>query len=190
MIYLASGSPRRAELLHQIGVEYEILAVDVDESINSDESPTDYVCRMARSKAKAAAQKKLIDPQVDAVIAADTIIAIDDKIIGKPADRSQCQCILSLLSGRKHWVMSAVALLYQQNLDFTLSQNLVWFRDINEEEIGQYCASDEPMDKAGAYAIQGRAAIFVKRLEGSYSSVMGLPLYETDQLLKQAGIER
>lgn len=188
MIYLASSSPRRAELLQQIGVDFEVLTVDMDESIKSDESPADYVCRMARSKAESAIQDKLINSQSDAVIAADTIISIDDKIIGKPADQADCRCILSQLSGREHRVMSAVALLYRQQLNLKLSENLVWFRAISEAEIVDYCAGEEPMDKAGAYGIQGRAAIFIEHLEGSYSSVMGLPLYETDQLMKQAGI--
>ena len=187
MIYLASSSPRRAELLQQIGVNFEVLTVNIDETISSDERPADYVCRMARSKAEAAIQKNSINQQSDAVIAADTIISIGDKIIGKPADQSECRCILSQLSGRKHRVMSAVALFNRQKLELKLSENLVWFRAIDKTEIVDYCASEEPMDKAGAYGIQGRAAIFIKHLEGSYSSVMGLPLYETDQLMRQDG---
>jgi septum formation protein len=188
MIYLASGSPRRAELLQQIGIEFETLHVDIDESQKFDESALDYVKRMAKNKAQAGALLLTEQGRNQAVLAADTIIAIDDKIIGKPADRQQCQRILSQLSARQHQVISSVALLYRNSLEIKLSINRVWFRALRDSEIKSYCTTEEPMDKAGAYAIQGRAAIFIKHLEGSYSSVMGLPLFETAELLQDAGI--
>ncbi len=189
MIYLASSSPRRAELLRQINVKFEVLPAEIDESRKPHESAVDYVCRMAKDKAECAVKSKLFDKSRGAILAADTIISIDGKIVGKPQDCNDCRRILEKLSGREHRVLSAVALWYKQKLDLVLSQNLVCMRDISTAEIEDYCASSEPQDKAGAYAIQGRAAIFVERLEGSYSSVMGLPLFETGQLLKQAGID-
>jgi len=188
MIYLASGSPRRAELLKQIGIEFETLHVDIDESLHTAEAAIDYVKRMARSKAEAGALVLLEQGKTPTVLAADTIIAIDDKIIGKPADRQQCRCILSQLSAREHQVISSVALLFEGQMEIKLSVNRVCFRAISDSEIKSYCATREPMDKAGAYAIQGRAAIFIKHLEGSYSSVMGLPLFETAELLQNAEI--
>lgn len=188
MIYLASGSPRRAELLKQIGLEYEVLSVDIDESLQASESAVDYVNRMAVSKAQAGVSKLGRQATGDAVLGADTIITIDDNIVGKPIDRAHCQCILSQLSGRKHQVMSAVALVLDDRIYSRISVNRVSFRPLSDNEISEYCASNEPMDKAGAYAIQGRAAIFIRHLEGSYSSVMGLPIYETAELLKEAGI--
>jgi septum formation protein len=185
MIYLASSSPRRAILLNQIGIQFEVLSVDIDESIKADESAEQYVCRMADSKALAG--KNLIS--VDApVIAADTIITIDGNILGKPRDHSHCGEILANLSGQQHQVLSAVALFNKGETRLKVSKNTVSFRQLEASEIEVYCASDEPLDKAGAYAIQGRAAVFIDHLEGSYSSVMGLPLFETAELLKQAGI--
>jgi septum formation protein len=189
MIYLASQSPRRTELLRQIGVKYEVRVADVDESRLAGETPEEYVCRIARSKAGAVfaqlagTQKSLL------VLAADTTIELDGDIIGKPTDREHCQRILRQLSGREHVVLSAVALATRSGLDCRLSRNQVRFKTLGEHEIDAYCASAEPMDKAGAYAIQGMAAVFVERLVGSYSAVMGLPLYETAELLRDAGIE-
>ncbi len=188
MIYLASGSPRRVELLRQIRLDFEALTVDVDESLRGAETAEDYVCRMAVSKAQAGISKLSGKSSSVAVLGADTIIAIDDNIVGKPVDRVHCKCILAKLSGREHQVLSAVALAINNRIYSRLSVNRVCFRLLSEDEIRQYCASDEPMDKAGAYAIQGRAAIFINHLEGSYSSVMGLPIYETAELLKEAGI--
>jgi len=185
MIYLASRSPRRSILLNQIGIPFKVLNVDIDESKQADESAEQYVCRMAETKALEG--KNMIS--VDApIIAADTIITIDDKILGKPHDRSQCREILASLSGRQHQVLSAVALYSEGETRIKISNNTVSFRRLEASEIEAYCASDEPLDKAGAYAIQGRAAVFIDRLDGSYSSVMGLPLFETAELLKQVGI--
>ena len=189
MIYLASQSPRRAELLSQIGVEYEVKVADIDESILPGESAQDYVCRIACSKARVVAAQLEKTQKSVPVLAADTTIELDGDIIGKPHDNEDCQCILRQLSGRDHQVLSAVALLHGARLDYRLSRNRVRFKSLSKAEIDAYCASPEPMDKAGAYAIQGRAAVFVEHLQGSYSAVMGLPLFETAQLLRDAGIE-
>ena len=188
MIYLASRSPRRAELLRQVGIEFTLVAIDIDESRAATESPAEYVCRMAVSKASIAAEQIQGRQQDCAVLAADTTIALDGDTIGKPADRKQCGEILRQLSGRQHLVLSAVALAARGKIVSRLSQNRVSFRALAESEIESYCATGEPMDKAGAYAIQGKAAIFIEHLEGSYSAVMGLPLYETAELLREAEI--
>ena len=187
MIYLASNSPRRAELLRQIGVEFKVLSVDVDESQQELETPVEYVSRVAKSKAEAGGN--ILDNSSSPILAADTIIVVGDQIIGKPDSQQHCQCILSRLSGRTHQVLTCLALRYQGKNTLTLSTNQVQFRDLEDAEISDYCASEEPMDKAGAYAIQGKAAIFVERIEGSYSSVMGLPLFETAKILQLAGIK-
>ena len=188
MIYLASASPRRAELLRQIGVEFEVCAVDIDESQLPGESDRDYVCRLARGKAEQAAEVIAAEQSDYAIVAADTAISLDGDIIGKPADRAECRCILDRLSGRQHRVLSGVALATPEGIHLRLSENRVRFRSLSAAEINLYCASEEPMDKAGAYAIQGRAAIFIEHLEGSYSAVMGLPLYETAELLRNVDL--
>jgi septum formation protein len=185
MIYLASSSPRRAILLDQIGIQFKVLSVDIDESKNTEESAELYVRRMAETKALAGKNQISADAPV---IAADTIITIDGNILGKPNDHTQCGEILTILSGRQHQVLSAVALFSEGETRLRVSKNTVSFRRLEASEIEAYCASDEPLDKAGAYAIQGRAAVFIDHLEGSYSSVMGLPLFETAELLKQVGI--
>lgn len=189
MIYLASQSPRRAELLRQIGVQFSVHAVDIDESRQPGESASDYVRRIAEYKARRALEEITASEPAPLVIAADTTISLDGDIIGKPADRRQCRCILDRLSGREHQVMTAVALATRDRLELRLSENRVWFRVLERHEIEAYCDDPEPMDKAGAYAIQGKAAIFVSRLEGSYSSVMGLPLFETAELLRSADVQ-
>ncbi len=189
MIYLASQSPRRAELLRQIGVQYEVQVADVDESQVDGETPAEYVCRVARDKARVVARQLSRTQKSPVVLAADTTIALDSDIIGKPLDCADCHRILRLLSAREHEVLSAVALATEGRLEHRLSRSQVRFKALTEREISAYCASAEPMDKAGAYAIQGMAAVFVERLEGSYSAVMGLPLYETAGLLRDAGIE-
>jgi len=186
MIYLASSSPRRAELLHQIGVEFKVLAVDVDEAPFALETPEQYVHRVAKAKVEAAS--RAVDGECIPILAADTIISIDNEIVGKPQDPAHCKCILSKLSGRTHQVLTCLAFRFKGEIQLTLSVNQVRFRVIEEAEMAIYCSSKEPLDKAGAYAIQGKAAIFVEKLEGSYSSVMGLPLFETAKILQQAGI--
>ena len=189
MIYLASRSPRRAELLRQIGVDFRVHDIDIDESRSPGESATEYVCRMATTKARIALEQIAGQQESSVVLAADTTIALDDDIIGKPADRDQCRCILGRLSARQHLVLTAVALATQENITLRLTRNRVSFRSLSAQEIESYCATAEPMDKAGAYAIQGKAALFIDHLEGSYSAVMGLPLFETAELLRNADIE-
>ncbi len=189
MIYLASRSPRRAELLRQIGVKFEVFPVDVDESRLPGELPDEYVCRVARDKAAQAAAELAARDAPGLVLGADTTIALDGDIIGKPADPAGCCRILARLSGREHRVLSAVALASEAGIELRLAENRVSFRPLDSREIEAYCGSEEPRDKAGAYAIQGKAACFVRRLEGSYSAVMGLPLFETAELLREAGIE-
>ena len=188
MIYLASSSPRRAELLDQIGVEFSVHAIDIDETRLPGEPPAEYVGRLARQKAASAASELAAQQDDYRVLAADTTIALDGDIIGKPADQEQCHCILGRLSARQHLVLTAVALATPDSLAWRLCQSRVSFRALTAQEIESYCASDEPMDKAGAYAIQGRAALFIEHLEGSYSAVMGLPLFETAELLKDADV--
>ena len=204
MIYLASRSPRRAELLRQIGVDFVVHDVDIDESRLPAEAAGEYVCRMATTKARIAAAQIADERMVDelraagqmagrqescVVLAADTTIALDGDIIGKPADRDQCRCILQRLSARQHQVLTAVALETAGDVALRLTRNRVSFRSLSTAEIENYCATAEPMDKAGAYAIQGKAALFIDHLEGSYSAVMGLPLFETAELLRNADIE-
>jgi septum formation protein len=183
MIYLASRSPRRAELLTQIGVQYRVYAIDIDETRSATETPAEYVCRMAKEKASIVARELALQRGDFHVLAADTTITLDGDIIGKPTDREHCRCILEQLSARQHLVLSAVALATADDVTVRLVQNRVSFRALSPAEIASY------MDKAGAYAIQGKAAVFIEYLEGSYSAVMGLPLYETAELLQGAGIE-
>ena len=188
MIYLASGSPRRAELLEQIGVKFNVHAIEIDETRLAGEAPAEYVCRVAIEKARVAARHLSMQQDDYSVLAADTTIALDGDIIGKPADQDDCRCILSQLSDRQHLVLTAVALATPKGIAWRMAQSRVSFKALSPREIESYCASEEPMDKAGAYAIQGKAALFIKHLEGSYSAVMGLPLYETAELLNDADI--
>ena len=196
-IYLASRSPRRRELLKQIGVSFESLllredlrrGVDVYETPLADESPGIYALRIARTKAAFAlqqiAQRGL--PQKP-VLAADTTVVFDDLLIGKPADEKHAAQLLRALSGREHQVLTAVALALRDQVETQISVSSVWFRELSEAEIRRYVAGGEALDKAGAYAIQGRAAAFVTRIEGSYSGIMGLPLAETADLLQRFNI--
>ena len=184
-IYLASRSPRRRELLAQIGVRFEVLEFDVDEAIAADESARSYVERLARAKAEAGwlhmQQKNL---PVAAVLGVDTTVAVDGRILGKPADRREAAQMLGALSGRLHQVLTAIALKFESRLESALSVSEVRFRPLPEEEIRTYVATGECDDKAGAYAVQGRAARFVAELRGSFSGVMGLPLCETARLVR------
>jgi septum formation protein len=192
-IYLASRSPRRRELLKQIGVSFEVLVLrekpgrgpDVDESQLEGEMPEAYARRVSRAKVDVGwdriLQRRL---RPFPVLAADTVVCIGAEILGKPADRADAARMLRLLSGREHRVLTAVALRFDQRADIAVSESRVRFCALAEAEIEAYVASGEPTDKAGAYAIQGRAAAFITELNGSYSGVMGLPLYETAQLLK------
>ena len=191
-IYLASRSPRRRELLSQIGVRYHLLLFrsrpdsppDVDESILANEQPDTYVERVARAKAQAGWRLlRLRNLPFAPVLAADTTVALDGQILGKPADRKEAAAMLAALSGRRHDVFTAVALMRDERIDSAVSRSEVQFKQLSPEEIAQYIATGEGDDKAGAYAIQGRAARFIMELRGSYSGVMGLPLFETGQLL-------
>ncbi len=198
-IYLASRSPRRRELLAQIGVRFQVLAFrgkretdpGLDESVLQGEAPRVYVERVARAKAQAGWQRlEQRNLPRAAVLAADTTVAVDEQIFGKPADRRAAATMLAALSGRKHQVLSAIALRYESQLECALSISEVEFRVLSADDIRHYVATGEGDDKAGAYAIQGRAAQFIATLQGSYSGVMGLPLYETAQLLDRMGTQR
>lgn len=181
-IYLASRSPRRRELLEQIGVYYETLAVDLDENPRAGEAPGDYVVRLAIEKGRAG-WRSPGRRQRRPVLGADTCIALDEKVLGKPNSPAHARDMLVRLSGRDHQVLSAVALVQGEREDRRLCTSTVRFRPLAPGEIAAYCETGEPLDKAGAYAIQGRAAAFIEHLEGSYSGVMGLPLFETAELL-------
>lgn len=188
MIYLASRSPRRHELLRQIGVEFRALNVDVDEEAREDEAPEVLARRLALAKAHAgAAGLGTIDAHAP-VLGADTVVLLGERMLGKPRDRAEARHMIMQLAGRSHSVITAVALVDGDDAATRTSETRVWFRPISAAECDAYCASDEPLDKAGAYAIQGRAAIFVARIDGSYSGVVGLPLYETAELLAEAGV--
>lgn len=196
-IYLASKSPRRRELLRQIGIEFELLLLrdlaprgpDVNEDVHPGELPQDYVARVTNEKAAFAwammLQRKL---PLRSVLAADTTVVIDGKILGKPATTNEAIDMMRLLSGRTHQVLTSIALhLNQHSWQLTQTSDVTFSR-LSEEQISRYCASQEPYDKAGGYGIQGRAALFIRHIAGSYSGIMGLPLFETAQLLQEAGI--
>ena len=185
-IILASASPRRRELLAQIGVDFDTLAVEADENPRPDEDPVQYVRRVA-------AEKSLLGQQSCGttlpVLGADTEVVLDGEVFGKPNGFEQAQDMLQRLSGREHTVLSAVSLRLLDRHWQALSISRVSFRRINAAEINAYWASGEPLGKAGGYAIQGLGAVFVAKLSGSYSGVMGLPLFETAGLLREAGID-
>ncbi|WP_439859640.1 Maf family protein [Pseudomonas sp. MBLB4136] len=181
-LYLASGSPRRRELLTQIGVPFTTHIVPIDESPLADEAPGAYVERLARAKASAALAT--LEQAADAVVlGADTAVVLDGRILGKPADRAEALGTLAALSGREHQVLTAVALASSARTAARVVVSRVSFRPLNDAEIAAYWASGEPRDKAGSYGIQGLAAVFVRQLQGSYSAVVGLPLCETAELL-------
>lgn len=186
-VYLASRSPRRRQLLRQLQVGYRGVDVAVDESPRGDECDQDYVQRLARDKANAGlaalAGRRLRGP----VLGADTSIGLDHHILGKPRDRAEALLMLERLSGRAHQVSTGIALADDRQVRVAVSVSTVWFRATTAAERLAYVDSGEPMDKAGAYAIQGRAAVFIERIEGSYSGIMGLPLFETARLLAAFG---
>jgi septum formation protein len=186
VIYLASQSPRRRELLQQVGVEFAVIDVDVDERALPGETAEAHVARLALEKACAGWAALPTGRQLP-VLGADTVVVASGKILGKPRDRVAAKEMLQLLSGTTHQVMSAVALA-AGNEAVRVSSSSVTFRTLTDSECEAYWASGEPSDKAGAYAIQGLAAVFISRLEGSYSGVMGLPLFETAGLLQEFGI--
>ena len=191
-IYLASQSPRRQELLTQIGISFDVLRLEIDESIKNNEKPQEYVLRLAKEKAFAGWKgNKTKDKPV---LGSDTAVVIDGEILGKPEDHAEARRMLMLLAGRTHQVMTAVALatlsgsLEEPELKSVISVSDVSFKQLSHDEIEGYINSGECDDKAGAYGIQGMAAAFITHLSGSYSGVMGLPLYETAELLNKAGI--
>lgn len=179
MLILASASPRRRELLDQIGVCHEVRPVDVDETPHPGEAPDDFARRMARAKALAGV--RIADGRP--VLGADTVVSIGGDILGKPRDREHALAMLDRLSGRTHTVYSAVALIQEGQVRDALSVTCVRFKALSAREREAYWASGEPVDKAGAYGIQGQGALFVEHIEGSYSGVVGLPLFETGALL-------
>lgn len=182
-LYLASSSPRRRELLAQIGVRYRTVAVAVDESCREGEAPEDCAMRLALTKAHCG-WEAVARAAAAPVLGADTMVVLEDEVLGKPADRAAALAMLGRLSGREHRVLSAVALVQGAREAVRLSVSRVVFRTIDAAERAAYWDTGEPADKAGAYAIQGCGAVFVQSLEGSYSGVMGLALYETAQLLR------
>ena len=186
-IYLASGSPRRRELLQQIGVTFQVLGADLDETALPGESPVAYVSRLAQAKATLGWERSRDSGGVP-VLAADTAVVLEARILGKPADMNDAIAMLLQLSGRAHQVLTAVALRTAAGLQVKVSHSTVTFRTIDSSEARAYWETGEPSDKAGAYAIQGYAAVFISDLNGSYSGVMGLPLFETAALLEAAGV--
>lgn len=188
-IYLASRSPRRGEILAQIGVQFEVLPSDVDESVMDHEAPEQYVLRLARDKAIACV-RLLQARQFPSrpILAADTTVCIDGLILGKPEHDEDAASMLRRMSGRWHAVHTAVAVAADGVVETLLSSTQVEMAPVTEAEIAAYVASGEPHDKAGAYGIQGLAGVFIQRIEGSYSGVMGLPVFETVQLLKKFGV--
>jgi septum formation protein len=196
-LYLASRSPRRQELLRQLGVSFELLRLreasgrqrDVVEVAHDGEPALHYVERIARTKATVGGQQMLrraLPPRP--VLGADTEVVLDGMIFGKPNDSAEAARMLTELSGRTHQVLSAVAITWENHVAAEIATSAVSFRELTREEIIRYVATGESADKAGAYAIQGRAAGFVSRLEGSYTGVMGLPLFETAGILAEIGI--
>jgi septum formation protein len=184
VVRLASVSPRRRELLEQIGVPHIVTAAHVDESVHPGERAHDYVQRVARTKAQTVWEKDRSLP----VLSADTTVVFDGIVFGKPADRADALRMLTLLSGHTHEVLTAVALAFSDGVELRMSVSTVRFRTLREAEIAAYWDTGEPKDKAGAYAVQGYAAVFIETLSGSYSGVMGLPLFETAELLRAAGV--
>ena len=181
-ILLASASPRRSELLRQIGIDHVVRPVDVDETPRAGEAPGVYALRLATEKAQAL-WERTAPHERRPVLAADTTVALGNEILGKPLDRDDATRMLTRLSARDHEVHTAVALLHAGGTDARVSSSTVSFRALTPTEVDWYWTTGEPADKAGAYAVQGRGAIFIRHLSGSYSGVMGLPLYETWELL-------
>ena len=187
LLYLASGSPRRRELLTQIGVPFSAISADIDETPFLEESPAAYVERLARGKAEAG-RRTLVSAAPFCVLGADTAVVLDGKILGKPVDEADACAMLMMLSGKEHEVLTAIAVLEGERCESRVVRSLVRFRPISREEAAAYWASGEPRDKAGCYGIQGLGAVFVAGLNGSYSAVVGLPVCETAELLGHFGI--
>jgi len=186
LIYLASASPRRSQLLDQIGVQHLVRPASIDESPSPGEAPADYVTRLARTKAEVA-WSRLAEGERRPVLGADTTVAIDGVMLGKPGSATEGLGMLRQLSGKTHQVHTAVALRSPSGLDSRVSVSDVTFRQLEDQECRAYWESGEPLDKAGGYAVQGLAAVFITRIAGSYSGIMGLPLAETSELLIAIG---
>jgi len=184
-LILASQSPRRKELLEQLGYHFTCLPADIDESVLAQENPEQYVSRLAIEKARVIA--KQYDESV-VVLGSDTSVVFGTHILGKPASLNECIAILSMLSGQTHQVITAVAVVKGERTEVFVVRTEVDFKVLTEQEISRYWQTGEPQDKAGAYGIQGIAGQFVKQIRGSYSAVVGLPLYETSQLLSLFGV--
>ena len=181
-ILLASASPRRSELLRQVGIAHEVRPVHIDESVRPGEAPSAYVLRLAEAKAEALWQR--LEPRErQPVLAADTTVALEGEIFGKPGSLAEARSMLGRLAGRTHEVHTAVAVLHAHGSAARVSSSSVTFRRLTPDEIDWYWSTGEPADKAGGYAVQGRAAVFISHIAGSYSGIMGLPLYETWELL-------
>ena len=183
MLILASSSPRRAELLRAAGIVFTVRAAGVDETVAPDESPRDYVLRQSREKARAVVRGD------ELALGADTTVVINGEIIGKPADADEAERVLRALSGQWHEVLTGVTLTRADRIVSAVSSTRVKFAELSDAEIKWYISTGEPMDKAGAYAIQGHASLFVEGIEGSYSNVVGLPMRLTYQLAREMGVE-
>lgn len=181
MIALASASPRRRELLAQLQQDFVLVKGEIDESLLAGETADQYVLRLAEQKARAGYQSQQLPLPT---LGADTIVQVDDLVLGKPVDLADFQRMMALLSGRSHWVKTAVAIATAKGIVSTTVATKVWFKALTEQEILWYWTTGEPADKAGGYGIQGLAGQFVQRIDGSYFAVVGLPLYETAQLLQ------
>ncbi len=188
-LYLASGSPRRQELLAQIGVQFERISAPIDETPLPNESAKDYVLRLAQAKAEAGWQVMLAQGKYPLpVLAADTTVVLDGQILGKPLDANDAIAMLEQLSGRSHQVLTSLGLRTHTGTEIVLSVSTVTFMPLSAAQIAAYVASGEPMDKAGSYGIQGTAGMFISDLQGSFSGVMGLPLHDTAVLLARHGL--
>ncbi len=185
-LYLASASPRRQQLLRQLAVDFKTIVADIDETPYPKEAPAQFVTRMAKTKANTI-QQQLFDENA-VILAADTIVVVEQQIFGKPKDQSDSRLMLKQLSGRCHQVLSAIAIQDKQQQQYCLNTNKVWFRALKDAEILQYWQTGEPQGKAGSYAVQGHGASFIEKIEGSYSGIMGIPLYETSELLLKFNI--
>lgn len=187
-VYLASASPRRQALLQQAGIHHQVILPEIEEVVESGESAEIFVMRVARDKARAGQALVIKEGRSAApVLAADTCIVLDSEIIGKPDNREDGISILTRLAGRSHEVLTAVVLMEEGTSQQVLSRSRVVFGPLTEKEIGDYWESGEPVDKAGAYAIQGKAAAFIERIEGSYTGIVGLPLFEVVNMIKKTG---
>lgn len=188
-VSLASNSPRRQEILTMMGIDFDVVSAEIDESSHSGESPKELVARLAKQKALAAVDQHNILP-AGYVVAGDTLIAFENKVMGKPKDREDARKILQTLSNNTHSVYSAVALAHNGNINVAINKTLVSFCELDWDDVERYLSTDEAYDKAGAYAIQGYAARWVREIQGSYHAVVGMPVYELEQLLKQTEFYR